>query len=99
MRSPNTSTSFPEINPLPNRAKANAEIIAPTCAWLTPKELAKSGNVGAIIPKPTATKKEAKTSTPTSRGNSRSGFLALIAVIIVVAPHMQLFDAFLFLEE
>ena len=31
--------------------------------------------VGEIIPKPTATKKEAKTRTPTSRGNSANGLV------------------------
>jgi hypothetical protein len=72
------STSFPEINPLAKRANAKAERIAPTWALLTPKERAKSGSVGAMIPKPTATKKEAKTRTPTSRGNSRRGFFSLI---------------------
>jgi hypothetical protein len=49
----------------------------PTCALFTPNDLAKSGMVGAMIPKPTATKNEAKTSTPTSRGNSAKGLLNL----------------------
>ena len=56
---------------------AKAEIIDPTCALFTPNERAKSGKVGAMIPKPTATKKEAKIRTPTSRGNSASGLVNL----------------------
>ncbi len=64
------------MRPLANRAKAKAATIEPTCALLTPNERAKSGRVGAMIPSPTATKKEAKTRTPTSRGNSRRGFFA-----------------------
>jgi hypothetical protein len=43
---------------------------------LTLNDFAKRGSVGAITPNPTATKKEAKIMTPTSLGNSRSGFLA-----------------------
>ena len=72
------STNFPENNPLANRAKANAEIIKPTCALFTPNERANSGNVGAMIPNPTATKKEEKTRTPTSRGNSAKGLENLL---------------------
>jgi hypothetical protein len=49
----------------------------PTCALFTPKDLANNGIVGAMIPNPTATKKEAKTRTPTSRGNSAKGLLGL----------------------
>jgi hypothetical protein len=56
-------------------------MIAPTCALLTPKDRAKSGSVGAMIPKPTATKKEAKTRTPTSRGNSAKGLVNLYLVV------------------
>jgi hypothetical protein len=52
-------------------------MIKPTCALFTPKDLAKSGIVGAIIPKPTATKKDEKTRTPTSRGNSAKGLEGL----------------------
>ena len=52
-------------------------MIAPTCALFTPNERANSGSVGAMIPKPTATKKEAKTRTPTSRGNSAKGLVNL----------------------
>jgi hypothetical protein len=37
-----------------------------------------------MIPKPTATKKDAKTRTPTSRGNSASGFENLF---FTVNPH------------
>jgi hypothetical protein len=70
------------MSPLANRANAKAEMIEPTCALLTPKERAKSGKVGAIIPNPTATKNEAKTRTPTSRGKSRRGFLSLMKVKI-----------------
>jgi len=33
--------------------------------------------VGEMIPKPTATKKDAKTRTPTSRGNSAKGLVNL----------------------
>ena len=77
------------MSPLAKRAKAKAEIIEPTCALLTPKDLAKSGKVGAMIPKPTATKKEAKTRTPTSRGNSRRGFLSLIRLRINRALRRQ----------
>jgi hypothetical protein len=49
--------------------------MAPTCALLTPKDFANKGMIGAIIPKPTATKKDAKTMTPTSRGNSAKGLV------------------------
>lgn len=52
-------------------------MIKPTCALFTPNEFAKSGMVGAMIPNPTATKNEAKTRTPTSRGNSAKGFVGL----------------------
>jgi hypothetical protein len=52
-------------------------MIKPTCALFTPKDLAKSGIVGAMMPKPTATKKDEKTRTPTSRGNSAKGFEGL----------------------
>jgi hypothetical protein len=45
----------------------------------TPNDLAKSGIVGAMMPKPTATKKDAKTRTPISRGNSAKGFVYLTA--------------------
>lgn len=77
------STNFPENNPLANRAKANAEMIRPTCALFTPNEFAKSGIVGAMIPNPTATKKEAKTRTPTSRGNSAKGLVNLLLALEV----------------
>ena len=69
------STSFPATKPEANLAKANAESMDPTCALFTPKDFAKSGIVGAMIPNPTATKKDAKTSTPTSRGNSAKGLV------------------------
>ena len=71
------STSFPATKPEANLAKANAERIDPTCALFTPKDFAKSGIVGAMIPNPTATKKDAKTRTPTSRGNSAKGLVNL----------------------
>ena len=77
------STNFPENNPLANRAKANAEMIRPTCALFTPNEFAKRGIVGAMIPNPTATKKEAKTRTPTSRGNSAKGLVNLLLALEV----------------
>lgn len=60
------------------RANAKAARIAPTCALVTPKDLAKSGSVGEIIPNPTATKKDAKTITPTSRGYCAKGLENLI---------------------
>ncbi len=78
------------MSPDAKRAKAKAEMIDPTCALLTPKERAKSGSVGAMIPNPTATKNEAKTRTPTSRGNSRRGFQSLILVKISRAPRPQI---------
>jgi hypothetical protein len=55
----------------------------PTCALLTPKDFANSGIVGAIIPKPTATKKDAKTRTPTSRGNSAKGLVNLFLTFFI----------------
>jgi hypothetical protein len=66
------------MRPEANRAKAKAERMAPTCALLTPNERAKSGSVGEMIPKPTATKNDAKTRTPTSRGNSAKGLVNLL---------------------
>ena len=57
--------------------------MAPTCAWFTPNERAKSGRVGEMMPKPTATKNEAKTSTPTSRGNSAKGLLNLLLRFLI----------------
>ena len=48
-------------------------MINPTAALLTPKDLAKSGIAGTMIPKPTATKNDATTRTLTSRGRSRKG--------------------------
>jgi hypothetical protein len=73
VRSPNLSTSFPENNPEAKRVSAKSEMINPTAALLTPKDRAKSGIAGTIIPKPTATKNEATTRTLTSRGRSRNG--------------------------
>ena len=64
-------------------------MIEPTCALLIPNDFAKRGSVGAIIPKPIATKKEAKTRTPTSRGKSRRGFFSLTAFKINRAPLQQ----------
>jgi hypothetical protein len=43
--------------------------------------LANKGIVGAMIPNPTATKNEAKTRTPTSRGNSAKGLVNLVFTI------------------
>ncbi|CAB4819852.1 unannotated protein [freshwater metagenome] len=61
--------------------------MVPTCALFTPKDFAKSGIVGAIIPKPTATKNEAKTRTPTSRGNSAKGLVnPFLNLLINVYP-------------
>jgi hypothetical protein len=57
---------------------AKAETINPIAALLTPKDFAKTGIAGMTIPKPTATKKEAATSTETSRGRSLNGDLLLI---------------------
>jgi hypothetical protein len=68
------------MRPEAKRAKANAEMIAPTWALFTPKDFAKSGIVGAMIPKPTATKNDAKTRTPTSLGNSRKGLADLVVI-------------------
>jgi hypothetical protein len=76
--SPNLSTRTPEIKPEANRVIANAETIKPIAALLTPKDFAKTGIAGMTIPKPTATKKEAATSTETSRGRSLNGDLLLI---------------------
>ena len=69
------STSLPEINPEENLVTANAETMSPTAAWLTPNDRANIGIAGTTIPNPTATKKDAPTSTLTSRGRSPSGFL------------------------
>jgi hypothetical protein len=77
-RSPNLSTRTPEIKPEANRVIAKAETINPIAALLTPKDFAKTGIAGMTIPKPTATKKEAATSTETSRGRSLNGDLLLI---------------------
>jgi hypothetical protein len=38
---------------------------------------------GAMIPKPTATKKDAKTITPTSRGNSANGLANLFLYLLI----------------
>jgi hypothetical protein len=71
--SPNLSTNAPEINPDAKRVIAKAETINPIAALLTPKDLAKTGIAGMIIPKPTATKKDAATRIDTSRGRSLKG--------------------------
>jgi hypothetical protein len=76
--SPNLSTRTPEINPDANRVMANAETIKPIAALLTPKDFANTGIAGITMPNPTATKKEAATSTETSRGRSLNGDLLLI---------------------
>jgi len=49
-RSPNKSTSFPEINPDAKRVIANIEMIKPIAALLTPKVRANTGIAGRIIP-------------------------------------------------
>jgi hypothetical protein len=71
--SPNLSTKAPEIKPDANRVIAKAETINPIAALFTPKDLAKTGIAGMIIPKPTATKKEAAIRIETSRGRSLNG--------------------------
>jgi len=74
-RSPNLSTSFPEIKPDENRIIAKLEIIRPIAVLLTPKDEAKIGTAGIIKPKPTATKNATADKTETSRGSSAKGFL------------------------
>jgi hypothetical protein len=71
--SPNLSTIAPEISPDAKRVIAKAETINPIAALLTPNDLAKTGIAGMIIPKPTATKKDAATRIDTSRGRSLKG--------------------------
>jgi hypothetical protein len=71
--SPNLSTNAPEINPDAKRVIAKAETIKPIAALFTPNDLAKTGIAGMIIPKPTATKKDAATRIDTSRGRSLKG--------------------------
>jgi hypothetical protein len=71
--SPNLSTNAPEINPDAKRVIGKAETINPIAALLTPKDLAKTGIAGMMIPKPTATKKDAATRIDTSRGRSLKG--------------------------
>ena len=72
-RSPNLSTINPEIRPEAKRVIAKAETIKPIAALFTPKDLAKTGIAGNTMPKPTATKKDAATSTETSLGRSLNG--------------------------
>jgi hypothetical protein len=72
-RSPNLSTSTPEISPEAKRVIAKAETMIPIAALFTPKDFANTGIAGMTIPKPTATKKVAATSDETSRGKSRNG--------------------------
>ena len=71
--SPNLSTNAPEINPDAKRVIAKAETIKPMAALFTPNVLAKTGIAGMIIPKPTATKKDAAIRIDTSRGRSLKG--------------------------
>ena len=71
--SPNLSTMNPDMSPEAKRVIANAETIKPIAALLTPKDLAKTGIAGMMIPKPTATKKDAATRIDTSRGRSLNG--------------------------
>jgi hypothetical protein len=63
----------PEISPDAKRVIAKAETIKPIAALLTPNDLAKTGIAGMMIPKPTATKKDAATRIETSRGRSLKG--------------------------
>ena len=58
--------------PVENLATANIETIKPTAELLTPKDFAKSGIAGTMMPKPTATKNAAAVRTLTSRGNPES---------------------------
>ena len=71
--SPNLSTRTPEISPDAKRVIAKAETIKPIAALFTPNDLAKTGIAGMIIPKPTATKKDAAIRIDTSRGRSLKG--------------------------
>jgi hypothetical protein len=71
--SPNLSTRTPEISPDAKRVIAKAETIKPIAALFTPNDLAKTGIAGMIIPKPTATKKDAAIRIDTSRGKSLKG--------------------------
>ena len=61
------------MSPEEKRATAKAEMINPTAALLTPKERAKTGMAGRTIPKPSATKNDAKINIFTSGGNSANG--------------------------
>ena len=81
-RSPNLSTSFPEIKPDENRIIAKLEIIRPIAVLLTPKDEAKIGTAGIIKPKPTATKNATADKTETSRGSSAKGFLPNLLSLI-----------------
>ena len=74
-RSPNLSTSRPEISPEQKRAIAKVETIKPTAALLTPKDLVNRGIAGTTIPNPTATKNDAPTKTLTSRGRPARSFV------------------------
>ena len=81
-RSPNLSTSFPEIKPEENRIIAKLEIIRPIAVLLTPKDEAKIGTAGIIKPNPTATKNATADKTETSRGSSAKGFLPNLLSLI-----------------
>ena len=81
-RSPNLSTSFPEIKPDENRIIAKLEIIRPIAVLLTPKDEAKIGTAGIIKPNPTATKNATEERIETSRGNCAKGFLPILFVFI-----------------
>ena len=81
-RSPNLSTSFPEINPDENRIIAKLEIIRPIAVLLTPNDEAKIGTAGIIKPKPTATKNATADRTETSRGSSAKGFRLVLFSLI-----------------
>ena len=71
--SPNLSPKVPEIRPEQKRVIAKAETIKPIAALFTPNVLAKTGIAGMMIPKPTATKKDAAIRIDTSRGRSLKG--------------------------
>jgi len=77
-RSPNLSTSRPEIKPEANLTIAKQEIIKPIAVLLTPKDAANIGMAGIIRPKPTATRNETVESIATSVGRFANGFLKVL---------------------
>ena len=101
-RSPKRSTNFPEISPEENRATAKAETINPTAALLTPKERAKTGIAGRTIPKPNATKNDAKINIFTSRRNWAKGEVNLDWINRLphqLLPHELLHNPYLYAME